>query len=178
MNAIGYLAILFIIFAVISFSDGNYDNTVIHLEIAAVLSVISFFVQKEDTRSKEFLVWVIENLDTIKNGTAMYKGIHITPQTQVTQFQTCISLIFFTTKSPSRFFINGQGNHIIAGLVFTVFTLLLGWWGIPWGPVYTIQTVIKNLTGGHKQIIGEMVKTIETAVLAEEKQFDEHASPA
>ena len=31
---------------------------------------------------------------------------------------------------------------------FCGLSLLLGWWGIPWGPIWTIGTVFKNLTGG------------------------------
>jgi hypothetical protein len=26
--------------------------------------------------------------------------------------------------------------------------MLLGWWGIPWGPIYTIQSFWVNFTGG------------------------------
>jgi hypothetical protein len=26
--------------------------------------------------------------------------------------------------------------------------LVAGWWGIPWGPIYTIQSVYKNSKGG------------------------------
>ncbi|WP_256364380.1 hypothetical protein [Nostoc piscinale] len=27
-------------------------------------------------------------------------------------------------------------------------SLFLGWWGIPWGIIYTIQSVVTNLQGG------------------------------
>jgi hypothetical protein len=32
----------------------------------------------------------------------------------------------------------------------TLVTWLLGWWGIPWGPVYSIQSLFTNLFGGKK----------------------------
>jgi hypothetical protein len=32
----------------------------------------------------------------------------------------------------------------------TLVTWLLGWWGIPWGPVYTVQALVQNLLGGTK----------------------------
>lgn len=177
MNSIGVITILFLIFAVLSYSNGNYDNTVVHLEIAAVLGVISLFLQKEKNKSEEFILWVFENMESIKRGTAMYKGKQITMETEVVQFQTCISILLLTTKSPSRFFISGQNNVLFASFVFTIVTLIVGWWGIPWGPIYTIQTVIKNLMGGHRKIIGEMVKNIESTVELMEKQPDEHSSP-
>ena len=34
------------------------------------------------------------------------------------------------------------------GLPWTLLTLLAGWWGIPWGPIYTIQSLVVNLKGG------------------------------
>ena len=32
----------------------------------------------------------------------------------------------------------------------TLITWLLGWWGIPWGPVYSLQSLFTNLFGGKK----------------------------
>jgi len=29
-------------------------------------------------------------------------------------------------------------------------TLLLGWWGIPWGPIYSVQAIFSNLFGGEQ----------------------------
>lgn len=34
------------------------------------------------------------------------------------------------------------------GLGFTLLSLLFGWWGIPWGPIYTIGALITNFSGG------------------------------
>ncbi|MBU4077827.1 MAG: hypothetical protein KKI06_14190 [Euryarchaeota archaeon] len=132
MNAVGALTILFLIFSVISYSGGKYNNALIHLEIAAFLGVISIVVR----------------------------------------FQACLSFIIFTNRSPSMFFIKGQDSILPAGLVYTFVTLLLGWWGIPWGPIYTVQTIYINLRGGHKQTIGDLINNIEKTSVAEDKQKD------
>jgi len=34
------------------------------------------------------------------------------------------------------------------GLVFSVISLLFGWWGLPWGVIYTPMTMFTNLSGG------------------------------
>ena len=34
------------------------------------------------------------------------------------------------------------------GLRYSLISLLFGWWGIPWGPIWTLGTVFKNLGGG------------------------------
>ena len=33
-------------------------------------------------------------------------------------------------------------------MVYTLISLLAGWWGIPWGPIYTITSLVTNLRGG------------------------------
>lgn len=170
MNAVGALTLLFLLFAVISYSDGKYNNTVTHLEIAAFLGIISILLQKEEKKSNGFITWVINNVNSIKSGTAIYEGKPVTMTTEIVRFQACLSFIFFTTKSPSRFFIKGQDGIFPAGLAYTFVTFLLGWWGIPWGPIYTLETFYRNLRGGHKQVIGDLINEIEKASVVEDRQ--------
>jgi hypothetical protein len=64
-------------------------------------------------------------------------------------FQYCISIIIMTFKRSSDiYFVRAGESPAGKGLVFTLITLLLGWWGIPWGPIYTIQALVTNLRGG------------------------------
>jgi len=58
------------------------------------------------------------------------------------------SLVFFTSKSAGAFKPICGSCSIKAGLPYCLGTLLLGWWGIPWGPIYTVQAIAKNLRGG------------------------------
>jgi hypothetical protein len=58
------------------------------------------------------------------------------------------SLVFFTSKSAGAFKPICGSCSIKAGLPCCLGTLLLGWWGIPWGPIYTVQAIAKNLRGG------------------------------
>lgn len=172
MNAVGALTILFLIFSIMSYSGGKYDNALIHLEIAAFLGVISILLYKEEKKSNGFILWLINNVNSVKSGTAVYEGKQITTTTKVVRFQACLSFIFFTTRSPSRFFIKGQDSILLAGLAYTFVTLLLGWWGIPWGPIYTVQTIYRNLRGGQKQTIGDLMNNIEKTSVVEGKQKD------
>jgi hypothetical protein len=64
-------------------------------------------------------------------------------------FQYCVSVIVLTFKRPSDiYFIRSGENAVVKSLPFTLVSLVGGWWGIPWGPIYTIQSVYNNLTGG------------------------------
>jgi hypothetical protein len=60
-----------------------------------------------------------------------------------------ISLLVISFKRPSGIhFIKPGQSRVLKGLPYTLCSLLLGWWGIPWGIVYTIQSLATNLRGG------------------------------
>jgi hypothetical protein len=72
-------------------------------------------------------------------------------------YQYCISLIAVTFKRPSNiYFIRAGHGPVTRGLGFSAATLLLGWWGIPWGPIYTIQALWVNFSGG-RDVTSEVV---------------------
>lgn len=64
-------------------------------------------------------------------------------------FQYCISIIILTFKRPSNiYFVKAGESSVGKGLVFSIISLLFGWWGIPWGPIYTVQALVTNFKGG------------------------------
>jgi hypothetical protein len=64
-------------------------------------------------------------------------------------FQYCISVIVLTFRRASDIYFLRQGeNAATKGLPFTLLSLVAGWWGIPWGPIYTVQSVYNNSRGG------------------------------
>jgi hypothetical protein len=64
-------------------------------------------------------------------------------------FQYCVSVVVLTFKRPSDiYFIRPGENAVVKSLPFTLLSLVAGWWGIPWGPIYTIQSVYNNFNGG------------------------------
>lgn len=64
-------------------------------------------------------------------------------------FQYCISIIILTFKRPSNiYFVKAGESDVGKGLVFSIISLLFGWWGIPWGPIYTVQALVTNFRGG------------------------------
>jgi hypothetical protein len=64
-------------------------------------------------------------------------------------YQYCISMVFLTLKRPSKVVIVRPGeSRVTKSLRFTLLSAVLGWWGIPWGPIYTIQSLWVNLKGG------------------------------
>jgi hypothetical protein len=68
---------------------------------------------------------------------------------RVVYYEYCISLVFLTLRRPSGLYHLRPGERgVWKGLPYVALSLLLGWWGIPWGLIYTPLTLWTNLTGG------------------------------
>lgn len=64
-------------------------------------------------------------------------------------FLYCFSILILTFKRSSKIYlIKSRENALIKGLPFTLISLFLGWWGIPWGIIYSVQCIFTNLSGG------------------------------
>ena len=75
-------------------------------------------------------------------------------------FEYCISIIVMTfRRSSDVYFIKAGEPAVVRGLSFTALSLFLGWWGIPWGPIYTIGSLYTNLRGG-KDITQEVLNSL------------------
>jgi hypothetical protein len=64
-------------------------------------------------------------------------------------YEYCISLIIITLRRQTDvFLVRAHELGLVRGLPFTLVSLLLGWWGIPWGIIYTPLALITNFSGG------------------------------
>jgi hypothetical protein len=81
-------------------------------------------------------------------------------------YQYCVSLLVITFRRPSGiYFVRAEENRLVKGLPWTLLTLLLGWWGIPWGPIYSIQSLVVNFKGG-KDVTAEVSRQLNAGTPA------------
>ncbi|BBI31856.1 hypothetical protein [Cohnella abietis] len=72
----------------------------------------------------------------------------------------CFSVILMTFKRSSDiYFVRYNESSVGKGMKYTLLSLLVGWWGIPWGPIYTIGALFTNLKGG-KDVTEEVMNSI------------------
>jgi hypothetical protein len=75
-------------------------------------------------------------------------------------YQYCISIVVMTFKRSSKVtFVRADENSLTKGLIFSLLSFLLGWWGIPWGPIYTVQSLVVNFQGG-KDVTAEVLASM------------------
>ena len=64
-------------------------------------------------------------------------------------YQYCISILVMSfRRSSDAYFVRAGESAVSKGLPWTLLSLVAGWWGIPWGPIFTIQSLVTNFQGG------------------------------
>ena len=64
-------------------------------------------------------------------------------------FEYCFSILIMTFKRSSGIYYIPPGHGTIShSFPFTLVSLLFGWWGIPWGFIYTPMALATNFKGG------------------------------
>lgn len=69
--------------------------------------------------------------------------------TRFVVFSYAFSLILVSFKRESGVCVVAPGHsRFLAGLPYSVLSLLFGWWGIPHGPIFTVTSLVYNFRGG------------------------------
>jgi hypothetical protein len=89
-------------------------------------------------------------------------------------YQFCISILIMTFRRSSDIYLVREGESRVAkGMPWTLLSLVAGWWGIPWGPIYTIGALFKNLGGGED--VTDQIVNISAVDVNENYQVPEPA---
>lgn len=85
-------------------------------------------------------------------------------------FTYTLSLLIITLKRTSGvYLVRPHEKNSRKGLPFTLISLLFGWWGIPYGPKYTLDSISTNTRGG-KDVTDEVMSTVAGHILFQEAQ--------
>lgn len=152
------ISVFFIFLSVIGivrtgFIAPDFNAFIVSIFCFSLFTLLLGYVNKPRISLQEpetFLQAIKKKKGEIKSGGWEYYGMKITPETEIAQYHLTISVIFQSIKIASRFYIIGSENTRLVNGMYSFATLLLGWWGIPWGPIYTIQALGSNLRGGNR----------------------------
>jgi hypothetical protein len=71
-------------------------------------------------------------------------------------YQYAISVLVMSfRRSSDVYFIPAGESAVKRGLPWILISLVAGWWGIPWGPIFTVQSLVTNFRGG-KDVTAEL----------------------
>ena len=151
------VAILVLCGAIADFVNHEFVDGSQALTIGLLLAGLYFYSRRELRAQREFLAWLTANAAAVRFGGAVYRDAMISPETVVRQFGVCMSALLVSARTSSRFLIEGHDPVVLTAIVSTGTSLLLGWWAIPWGPVYTITVFVGNVRGGKRQTVGQLL---------------------
>lgn len=79
------------------------------------------------------------------------------------RFEFCFSLVFVTVRRQSPVYLtHSWQERYLRGLWFSLISLLLGPWGVPWGPLWSLWGMWVNATGG-VDCTAEVLTWLDTA---------------
>ena len=95
-------------------------------------------------------------------------------------FQYCFSVLVMSFKRSSGVIYlppgeDGAGQAVSNSMI----SLLAGWWGIPWGPIWTIATVAQNAGGGidvTPAVLAEKVGSVRAAHIMSQRRVNSSRS--
>lgn len=80
------------------------------------------------------------------------------------QYIWCVSIVVMSFKRPTDvFFIRSDESAAAKALPYTLLTLFLGWWGFPWGIIYSFQCLGVNTNGGY-DLTEEFMQSINASL--------------
>lgn len=146
------VASLFVLGLVHSINNYDVDNAIAQAIIIIVNLIFFFAIQFDDKYSQKFASWLNEQEINANNGYLLYNGVVIDETTQFIQYDLCISFGFFTYRRKTNYYIQEYHPTALLNLIFSCYTFIFGWWGLPMGPVHTIGCLRNNLFGHPKNI--------------------------
>jgi hypothetical protein len=89
-------------------------------------------------------------------------------------YQYCVSILVMTFKrSSSVVFLRGNESGAGQAFGYSLISLAAGWWGFPWGPIWTIGSLVTNANGGtdvtQEMLAGQLGPARAAAIIARRK---------
>lgn len=133
------------------------DRTSLVLVTVILLAATTWVFKAKKRSTTPFLAWLERSQSAIKAGGAKYQGQVLTLDTIMVQYVGVVSLVFVTVEAPTNHYILGSARANRMRVVSTVISGSLGWWGIPWGLIYTPRAIKSNLNGGNQATVSELL---------------------
>jgi len=96
----------------------------------------------------KLLKFIEENKEDLSaEKTLLYGEKTINAETELRRYGWVLSIGILSFRFDSNFYISST-NNFWRGFCYVLPTIILGWWGIPFGPIWTVQALLKNFRGG------------------------------
>ncbi len=133
---------------------------------------------------EQLVAQLIKRRDEIRSGTAVFNGVAINYDTELTRFVRATGFLHLRIRTYSGYHVVDQEPLDALRRTYIISSLILGWWSIPFGVIDTVSAVGTNMRGGIRSkvsnLIGgdDVVKLTKRAAEAAVKQMVERGFPS
>ncbi len=117
--------------------------------VVAMIGVFAF-AQTQKKRRIEFARALLLADEQVQTGSAEIDGLKISKDTYLCTYELCFSWIIGSYKFHSAYAVPGTPKAIITSILFSVLSLITGWWSI-WGLFWTPMVIVSNLTNANRK---------------------------
>jgi hypothetical protein len=123
--------------------------TILFCAIIAIGTAYCLYCRFKWTKENQrFTQWLIVNAEKIRqNQQAYFRSQRITPETELVCHHVVFSPLIVSTRTQTHWIIKGVEPRFWNAIAASLYTLFYGWWGIPFGLIWTPVAVVKNLGG-------------------------------
>jgi hypothetical protein len=155
MHLFALFALLFLLGGTYNLTQGNLANALAGILLGGLAVAAAVMLQALERKEAAFLRFLRRNRERIREGGVVYQGVRIRPSTVLVRYGFCVSCGVFSFRfTPGLWLPRGSW---LPRLGFSCISLVFGWWGIPWGLLWTPQTIIRNLSGGERTTVSALI---------------------
>lgn len=110
----------------------------------------------ERLRDRKLIRWLVEHAEELAEGAEGPGGVVYGFDTELVRYEANLSLVVISTGLQSGFYQRGS-NHLIPKTLYTLFTLVFGWW--MFDPQLWLQNtaaIANNLSDSNVITVGEL----------------------
>jgi hypothetical protein len=109
--------------------------------------------------NQRFTAWLVASAETIRsNQVVFYRGQRILLDTELVRHHLVFSALILLCRMQTRWIIKGKEPRFWNAFAASLYTLFYGWWGIPFGIIWTPVAVLKNLSGTTRVRVWELLQ--------------------
>jgi hypothetical protein len=165
------ILLIMLVAGVVHLFMGNFGDAGVLLGFVGVVGVVLYLMHRERQKGLDFLLWLQANRQSIEKGWSYYRGRKVALSSVLAQYQACASLFILTMRFRSPRVVVGSRENQSTGIMYTLVSAVAGWWGIPWGFIYTPQAIYRNLHGGYRQTVSELLPTLDAEIAHAQKKL-------
>ena len=109
--------------------------------------------------NQRFTAWLVASAEKIRsNQVVFYRGQRILLDTELVRHHLVFSALILLCRMQTRWIIKGKEPRFWNAFAASLYTLFYGWWGIPFGIIWTPVAVLKNLSGTTRLRVWELLQ--------------------